>query len=222
MTEQRRDPFLGFREGGRNVRIGHIEHALGQLKGATYRSVTSLAISVAKLVTDAELAARVADGGGPEEEPAPMSHITLLKNDHYREILERYPGVTPKKKAVQDVVDLEAHRALQFKCGSLESQIEILKQMIVNQDSSEGLEYKPDPLTHLTGCELTAEDARFLFGLLDSIFEQLEGAVEIVLPMEEGDDREAGLHGPYGLIRSHEEMEYLQSIRDRVGRGVTK
>lgn len=218
MTESRHDPFLNFREAARKTRVDHIENALRLLKDATFKNVTRLAISVANLVTDAEAVSWAADGVGREDEQAPMSHITLLKNAHYREILDSYFDFS-SGKLVENTVDLESHRALQLKCGSLESQIKLLKQMVVNQDSKEGLEYNADPVRSPSDTEQALQDAKYLLDFLDDFRDSFEDMVEVVLPGEES-GRPAGIHGPFNQIRTHEEMEHLQSIRDRIEHGM--
>lgn len=218
MTESRHDPFLNFREAARNARVDHIENALRLLKDATFKNVTKLAMGVANLVTDAEAASRSAEAVGRKDEQAPMSHITLLKNEHYRKILDRYFDFT-SGKLVENTVDIEAYRALQFKCGSLESHITMLKQMLVNQDCNEGLEYNADLVASYSGNEQALEYAKYLLDFLDDLCDSLEDMIEVVLPGDES-RRAPGIHGPFNLIRTHEEMEYLQSIRDRVEGGL--
>lgn len=218
MTESRHDPFRNFRESARKARVNHIENALRLLKDATFKNVTRLAINVANLVTDAEAASRSADAVDREGKQAPMSHITLLKNTHYREILESYFNFS-SGKLVENTVDLELHRALQVKCGSLESQIKLLKQMVVNQDSKEGLEYSLDPIRSPSKGEQALQDAKYLLDFLDDFRDSFEDMVEVVLPGEES-GRPAGIHGPFNQIRTHEEMEHLQSIRDRIEHGM--
>ncbi len=214
MTESRHDPFASYREAARRARLDHIENALRVLRGATFKSVTRLAMSVAKLVAEAEAVARTADGEVCEHKAASLSHMTLLKNVHYRQVLHRYFDFA-SEKPVADAVDLEAYRALQLKCGALESQIKLLKQMVVNQDSKEGLEYHADPMGSSSGNEQALEDAKYLLEFLDDFRDGLEDLIEVVLP---GDDsgRTPGLYSPFVLIRTHVELEDLQSVRNRV------
>lgn len=220
MTKSRHDPFASYREAARKARLDHIENALRVLRDATFKNVTRLAISVAKLVAEAEAAAQPADGEVCGHKAAPLSHMTLLKNVHYRQVLHRYFEFA-SDKPVADAVDLDAYRALQLKCGALESQIKLLKQMLVNQDGKEGLEYNADPVGSSSGNEQAVEDAKYLLDFLDDFRDALEDMIEVVLPGDES-GRAPGIHGPFDLIRTHAELEHLQSVRDRVEDGLRR
>ncbi|MNC76588.1 hypothetical protein D3C75_1283380 [compost metagenome] len=89
----------------------------------------------------------------------------------------------------------------------------------MNQDSKEGLEYNADPVRSPSDTEQALQDAKYLLDFLDDFRDSFEDMVEVVLPGEES-GRPAGIHGPFNQIRTHEEMEHLQSIRDRIEHGM--
>ena len=216
MREHVRDPFCEYRDSNRNARIAHIIHALKTLTNADYKNITRLAKDVAKIVTEFEAKEFVSVNAGDSDMLKPMSHVTLLKNKKYREVLEQAFDFETDVEC-SNTVSVAEYEALKYRCAGLESKIALLEQTSRNLDAGVGgLEYRVAETAN-DGVEGDSSDAAFLLDLLDDLKGELHDAIETILPGEENTYRpQPGLYGPFNMIRNYEELEHLQMIRDRI------
>lgn len=212
MKEHVQDPFCEYRDSNRNARIAHITHALKTLTNADYKNITRLAKDVAKIITELEAKVSAEDS----DRLKPMSHVTLLKNKKYREVLEQAFDFETDVEC-SNKVSVAEYEALKYRCAGLESKIVLLEQTIRNLDAGVGgLEYRVAETAN-GEIEGDSSDADFLLDLLDDLKGELHDAIETILPGEENTYRpQPGLYGPFNMIRNYEELGHLQTIRDRV------
>jgi len=210
------DTFEEHRDEARAARIARIQSALDVLSSANYENVTNLAKAVAKIVAEIELRNYL---GLPSEMQAkafkPISHITLLRNDKYRQILEQHLGQNVES-CVPVSISSSDFEALKIRNASLAGHIEQLKLTIRNLDSG-------DFVSSLDGEQLLkdnaclSEDLKFVIGMLDDVLSGAGGMFVTKMPGEEDKDfTVAGLHGPMDLIATYDDLLRLESLRQKL------
>lgn len=208
-----RDTFKEYRDKHRAARLSRIESAVKALNSASYKSISSFAKAVARIVTEFEEKNCVANQDG--RDCRPMSHITLLKNKEYRSVLEGACSF-PSTDKRGELIDFKGYQELKIKCAGLMAKISTLEQCIRNIDlgapmlaSIEGGS-TPDQVESM-------EDQRFLLDFIDDFQLEMKEAIEVVHP-EQIDEYhpEAGLYGPMTMIRDYSALERLQEIRKKL------
>ncbi len=214
-----KDTFDVYRQTQKKLRLDFISSALKILSNAKYSNVTRLARDVAKLVAEFEMKHFLSL---PESERAedlkPISHVTLLRNEDYRKVLEAALAVDADKSSnVSVITDLEASK---IRISSLETQNFLLKEKIRNMD----LAISPGTSVARVGVDSSVFDEAEYYGdlellltLVDGMREQLPDAYKTVL---EGSESEhypvAGYYGPFNLIVEISGLKRLSRIRKKV------
>jgi hypothetical protein len=214
-----KDTFDAYRQTQKNLRIDFIAKALKILSNANYSNVTRLAKDVAKLVAEFEIKHYLSLAAGERaEEIKPISHVTLLRNQDYRKMLEAALNSDVENASnVSVITDLEASR---IRISSLETQNFLLKEKIRNMDlvSSPG-----SGVSKIGGGLATFDEAEYfadldlMLTLVDGMQEQAFGAFKTVL---EGSESEgfptAGFYGPHGLIVKISGLRQLSRVREKL------
>lgn len=216
---QRKDTFDAYRQSQKKQRVELIAQALKILSNGKYANISRLAKDVSKLVTEFELQRHLSLSEGERGEVIkPMSHVTLLRSDDYRPLLEKALAVLPKfpQKTEVSISELEACR---IRIMSLETQNQLLKEKIRTID----LGMTPEANLARLGSSATVDLRGFyqklelLLTILDGVQEQVSKAFKTVL---EGDETDyypkAGLYGPSGIIVELSALHELSSIRQEV------
>lgn len=218
---QRKDTFDAYRQAQKKQRIELIAQALKILSNGKYANISRLAKDVSKLVAEFELQRHLSLGEGERGEVVkPMSHVTLLRSDDYRPLLEKALAVLPKspRKTEVSISELEACK---IRIMSLETQNQLLKEKIRTIDLGMTSEAN---FARLGYCATATVDLRvfyqkleLLLTILDGVQEQVSKAFKTVL---EGDETDyypkAGLYGPSGIIVELSALHELSSIRQEV------
>lgn len=207
--------FDAYRAKQREARIDKIRAALKILSNANYSNVTRLAKDTAKVVTEFE---RAENDRLPSSERSDnvkdVSHVTLLRNREYRNLLE-VALVKSQGVSIVDEPSISDFEALKIRNANLESQNAILKERIRSIDigrDSPHLESDGSIFEHKKNKD---EDILFLIKLIDGMQQQLSEALKTVLPGEESSAYQvAGFYGPFGLIATFDEMMKLHRIRN--------
>ena len=134
---------------------------------------------MAKIVTEFEAKEFVSVNAGYSDMLKPMSHVTLLKNKKYREVLEQAFDFETYVEC-SNTVSVAEYEALKYRCAGLESKIALLEQTIRNLDAGVGgLEYRVAETAN-GGVEGDSSDAAFLLDLLDDLKGELHDAIETI------------------------------------------
>lgn len=218
MLNPKKDTFDEYRENHRQQRIEFIRKALIVLSNAKYSNVTRLAKDVAKLVTEFELKAFFSQAESEREENCkPVSHVTLLRNLNYREILEDFMGAEAGSESISGgvITDIEA---LRIRNASLESQNFLLKEKIRSIDlailPSKG---RRDQLTE-DESESLKHALNTLLKIIDGMVGQASDIYKTVLEGEESERYpEPGFYGPWEKISTLDELRELDRVRKQLG-----
>ena len=218
---RRTDTFDEYREKQKLARISNINSALKIISNSSYSNITRLAKDVSKVVTEIELknyqALPLAE---KPKEIKPVSHVTLLRNAEYRALLEHSINIS-QKGSVAVTFSASDVEALRIRNASLEAQVSLLKQTIVNFDAGDlpvGLDGNAkleEKVKYLTG------NVKFLLKFIDDMNSEARGVFVTVLAGEEDPmHSEPGFHGPMNLIATLEELKDLERLRDEVGMSI--
>jgi len=211
------DPFEAHREDARAARITRIQNALDVLSSATFENVTNLAVGVAKIVAEIELRVYLTLPTDKQVKKfKPISHVTLLRNDKYRGLLEQHLSLSIES-SVPVSVSSSDFEALKIRNASLAGHIEQLKLTIRNLDS--GI----DPALSMDGEKLRqdndylAEELKFVIRMLDDVLSGAGGMFITKMPGEEDRDfKVAGLHGPMDLVATYDDLLRLEALRKKL------
>lgn len=214
---RRNETFEGHREKRKAARISNIQSALKILSNANYENVTSLAKDVAKIVSEIELRNHLSL---PERQRPidlkPVSHITLLRNEDYREILDR--NFTPEDGVDAPVaISSTDYEALKIRNAGLEGQIAQLKLTIRNLDAGDVL-VSGDSEELRKKISLLGEDLRFLISFIDNMQSEASDIFLTVRPGEENTEYgAAGYYGVMSMVATYDELIRLEKLRQSLG-----
>lgn len=216
---KRSQTFNEYRRKHEAKRLQFITEALKILSNAKYSNVTSFAKDVAKLVTEYELSRNTSSQDGTVVVPnKPMSHVTLLRNKAYRDLLERFLKINQK---IPDTTNLSIsdNEALKFEIASLRKKNQWLEQKILAIDSGVSFEGSGGGEVLQASIERLQSDLALVISIYDGMRSQISGALKLV-PEGETTPRFAtpGFHGPRGLIAPMEDMYELDRIIEDVAK----
>ena len=211
------DPFEEHRTDARAARLARIQRALDVLSSATYENVTNLAKGVAKIVAEIELREYL---NLPADKQVnkfkPISHITLLRNDKYREILSRRLNLSVES-SVSVSISSSDFEALKIRNASLAGHIEQLKLTIRNLDSGINPAFSMDGEKLKQDNDYLAEGLKFVIRMLDDVLSGAGGMFITKMPGEEDRDfKVAGLHGPMDLVATYDDLLRLEALRKKL------
>ncbi|WHH49610.1 hypothetical protein QFA96_16065 [Pseudomonas sp. Ap32] len=216
---QRKDTFVAYRQAQKKQRVELIAQALKILSNGKYANISRLAKDVSKLVSEFELQRYLSlDEGERGDDFKPMSHVTLLRSDDYRPLLEKALVVSPKasQKTEISISELEACK---IRIMSLETQNQLLKEKIRTIDLGLSSEANFARLGSNASVDSRVfyQKLELVITILDGVQEQVSKAFKTVL---EGDETDyyprAGLYGPSGIIVELSALHELSSIRQEV------
>lgn len=215
---RRTDTFDEYREKQKIARISYIHSALKVLSNASYSNITRLAKDVSKVVTEIELKHHQAlPFAERPNEIKPVSHVTLLRNSDYRELLERSLNISAED-SVAVTFSVSDFEVLKIRNASLEAQVTLLKQTIRNFDAGELPASSDENVKLEEKVKHLGENIKFLLKLISDMNSEVPGVFVTILPGEEGAIHPVpGFYGPMNLIATLEELESLEKLRDEVG-----
>lgn len=218
---RRTDTFDEYREKQKLARISYINSALRIISNSSYSNITRLAKDVSKVVTEIELknyqALPLAER---PKEIKPVSHVTLLRNAEYRALLEHSINISEKNN-VAGTFSVSDFEALKIRNASLEAQVSLLKQTIINFDAGD-LPFSSDENVKLEDkVKYLTNNVKFLLKFIDEMNDEARGVFVTVLAGEEDPmHSEPGFYGPMNLIATLEELKDLEKLRDEVGMSI--
>lgn len=214
---KRSQTFDEYRRKHEAERLKLISEALKILSNAEYSNVTSFARDVAKLVTEFESSRNTSQGGAVAVPQKPMSHVTLLRNKTYRDLLERFLKIRKKNPDTTNLC-ISDDEALKFEIASLRKKNQWLEQKILAIDSGASFEGSGGEALQAS-IELLQNDLALVISIYEGMCGQVPGAFKLV-PEGETTPNFAtpGFHGPRGLIAPMEDMHELDRICDDVAK----
>lgn len=214
---RRSDTFEGYRGKRKAARVSHIQSALKILSNANYENVTSLAKDVAKIITEMELRNNLSLPEGQRLiDVKPVSHVTLLRNQDYREILDE--SFSPEDSVDAPVaISFSDNEALKIRNAGLLGQIAQLKLTIRNLDAGDVLvSGDSEGLKKQVG--LLGEDLRFLISFIDNMQSEASDIFLTVRPGEENSEYgAAGYYGVMSMVATYDELIRLEKLRQSLG-----
>lgn len=216
---KRSQTFDEYRRKHEAERLKFITEALKILSNAKFSNVTSFAKDVAKLVTEFESSRNASSQGGAVVVPQkPMSHVTLLRNKTYRDLLERFLKI---KQQSPDTTNLSIsdNEALKFEIASLRKKNQWLEQKILAIDSGVSFEGSGGGEALQASIERLQSDLALVISIYEGMCGQIPGAFKLV-PEGKTTPNFAtpGFHGPRGLIAPMEDMHELDRICEDVAK----
>lgn len=187
------DPFDDWRESHFIKRERYVRIAINALKTSDFKSMTSLAEGVAKVVTQFELN----DAGLTEKTDKVkgiVSSTLLSKRSKYKPLIEaewalREGLADEGEQAVSDVDELTV------RCANLAHQNDLLLKRLEHKGQPE-LTIGPDPKLEKKDREIGA-----LIELVNGMFGQVSDLFTTVMEGDEDDEHPvAGMYGPDGFI----------------------
>lgn len=203
----RKDTFKEYREGMVESRLGFVKAALDHLAHAHYNNVTRLARDVASFVSALEDAE---NSKLPEKyrksDLKPVSHVTILRNAEYRQLLEVFLNKSVSKEVAERKPFIDVEELL-VRIKGLEAQNKILKNKILNgsledQDCSEDDTFNAERELFLA--------LDFVISLVGKMQDKAPGCFYNATPDNDPKEKGAGFWGPYGLVESYEEMQRFE------------
>ncbi|BDA19378.1 MULTISPECIES: hypothetical protein [Aeromonas] len=211
-----KNPFKQYQKEKVSDTTKLIRDALKLLSNSKYENKTRLATDVAKIVTEFKVQAYETlpeDKRNESPKPKPLSHVTLLRNKDYCNIIEVALANMEGKEMVAEPSFGELEQ-LRIRCANLESQKENLVRKIKNMDAQGVMAIESDQ-------DLSAEldhknkQIDLLIRLVDEMHSQVGGAFRLVREQEVSSHNPvSGWYGPMGLVATWDEMEELNRIRD--------
>lgn len=212
--DKQHDNLKAHREEKVDVRLNMIHSALAKMSGR-YKSLTALAKDVAKYVTVFEAAENSKKSEATRSKPLrPVSHITILRNVHYRTALQAFFDGGVDASTPQPLVD---YNALLLELEELRSKNNLLKIKLT--DAFMGWELADDH----NSSALPNEDKvmswlELLLSVINKMQELTPGTFDNVTDPKGKRGRGPGLHCPMGIAASPDEMLELHEIKQAISK----
>lgn len=216
---KRSQTFDEYRRKHEAERLKLITDAIKILSNAKFSNVTSFAKDVAKLVTEFESNRKTSSQDGlVVVSQKPMSHVTLLRNKTYRDLLERFLKIKQENPDTTNL-SISDSEALKFEIASLRKKNQWLEQKILAIDSGVSFEGSGGGEALQATIERLQSDLALVISIYEGMCGQIPGAFKLV---PEGKTTQnfatPGFHGPRGLIAPMEDMHELDRIFEDVAK----
>lgn len=205
---KRKDTLKDYREGLVGSRLEKIRAALARFSHARYNNITGLAKDVASYVT-------ILEASEDEQKPVgerskdlrPVSHVTILRNDEYRSLLNSFLDIEQEGGISRDRVD----QSLLLENEALKAKVRLLGIKLVNAYADWEL---VDGATYISPNETKVyEWLRIVVSIMDKMQTFSPGSFEYVTDPKGKRGMPPGLHASMGLAATLEEMAELEKAR---------
>ncbi|MDW2777955.1 hypothetical protein [Pseudomonas sp. BEA3.1] len=204
---KRKDTFKDYRERRVEARLEVVKAALRSLANSNHNNITRLAKDVASYVTAFELAENSVLDESRQEDLKPVSHVTILRNEAYRTLLDEFLGKANAHSDQKALMSFE-NEDLRLKNVALEAKVRQLKNLLV--DNLSGSEVYIDGQS---AEPKLYEMLDFMLCLVDRMQRSAPGCYKNVLEGEIGGRHSPGFHGPNGMVATIEEMRNFELIQ---------
>ncbi|MFT2158005.1 hypothetical protein [Pseudomonas putida] len=205
---KRKDTFKDYRERRVEARLDVVKSALRSLANANHNNITRLAKDVASYVTAFELAENSNLAAElRQEDLKPVSHVTILRNEAYRALLDDFLGKAVAHSDQNAIVSFE-NEELRLKNVALEAKVKQLKILLV--DNLAGFElYDENKPTEPKLYQML----EFMVSLVDRMQRSAPGCFKNVPEGEVSGRHTPGFHGPNGMVATPEEMLDFEQVQ---------
>lgn len=185
-----------------------IELAISMIDASKYGRITDYCRTLSAIITEL----RVAKSASPSSpyfnrKVKPFSHVTLMRNTTYREMVEKQfnnSRVVIEEQQDEDE-DLEE---LKYKVVSLMAQTNLLKERIIALDSGRGHTGIDNAEAEKIIDKLN-QRVEMLIRVNQDVLDSVNGAFRLVLEPTEKQPV-AGMYGPKGLVASLDDLEEMK------------
>jgi hypothetical protein len=208
-TKLKRQSTFGSYISGRSAHIeAMIELAISMIDASKYGRITDYCRTLSAIITEL----RVAKSASPSSpyfnrKVKPFSHVTLMRNTTYREMVEKQfnnSRVVIEEQQDEDE-DLEE---LKYKVVSLMAQTNLLKERIIALDSGRGHTGIDNAEAEKIIDKLN-QRVEMLIRVNQDVLDSVNGAFRLVLEPTEKQPV-AGMYGPKGLVASLDDLEEMK------------
>lgn len=205
---KRKDTLKDYREGLVGGRLEKIQAALARFSHAKYSNITGLAKDVAGYVTILEASD---DEKKPNGERAkklrPVSHVTILRNDEYRALLNSFLSIEQEAGIPRERVD----EALLRENEALRARLRLSQNKLVDAYADWGL---VDGRSYVNPQEAKIyEWLRIALSVMDNMHRFSPGSFDFVTDPRGKRGMQPGLQAPMGLAATLEEMAEIEHAR---------
>lgn len=210
-TKLKRQSTFGPYIAGRSAHIEAIVGlAISMIDASKYGRITDYCRTLSAIITEL----RVAKSASPSSpyfnrKVKPFSHVTLMRNTTYREMVEKQfnnSRVVIEEQQVEDEdEDLEE---LKYKLVSLMAQTNLLKERVIALDSGRGLTGIDNAEAEKIIDKLN-QRVEMLIRVNQDVLDSVNGAFRLVLDPTEKQPV-AGMYGPKGLVASLDDLEEMK------------
>lgn len=205
---KRKDTLKDYREGLVGSRLEKIQAALARFSHARYSNITGLARDVAGYVT-------ILEAGDDERKPngerakklRPVSHVTILRNEEYRALLNSFLSIEQEAGIPRERVD----QALLLENEALKSKLRLFQNKLVDAyadwDLVDGRSFVNPQETKIY------EWLRTALSVMDNMHKFSPGSFDFVTDPKGKRGMQPGLQAPMGLAATLEEMAEIEHAR---------
>ncbi|MGJ7513036.1 hypothetical protein ACSFE6_01675 [Pseudomonas baetica] len=196
-------------------RSAHIEAMIGlaisTIDASKYGLITDYCRALSAIITELR-AAKSASPSSPyfNRKVKPFSHVTLMRNTIYREMVEKPFNssrmiVEEQKNNEDEDEDVEE---LKYKVVSLMAQTNLLKERVIALDAGRGLTAIDNAEAEKIIDKLN-QRIEMLIRVNQDVLDSVNGAFRLVLDPTEKQPV-AGMYGPKGLVASLDDLEEIK------------
>jgi hypothetical protein len=180
------------------------------IDASKYGRITDYCRALSAIITEL----RVAKSASPSSpyfnrKVKPFSHVTLMRNTTYRELVEKQfnnsRAVIEEQHDEDENEDLEE---LKYKVVSLMAQTNLLKERVIALDSGRGLTGIDNAEAEKIIDKLN-QRVEMLIRVNQDVLDSVNGAFRLVLQPTEKQPV-AGMYGPKGLVASLDDLEEMK------------
>lgn len=209
-TKLKRQSTFGPYIAGRSAHIeAMVGLAISMIDASKYGLITDYSRALSAIITELR-AAKSASPSSPyfNRKVKPFSHVTLLRNKTYREMLEKQ--FNSSRVVVEEQQDDEGEdvEELKYRVVSLMAQTNLLKQRVIALDAGRGLTAIDNAEADKIIDKLN-QRIEMLIRVNQDVLDSVNGAFRLVLDPTDKHPV-AGMYGPKGLVASSDDLEEIK------------
>jgi hypothetical protein len=210
-TKLKRQSTFGPYIAGRSAHIeAMVGLAISMIDASKYGLITDYAKALSAIITELRTA-KSASPSSPyfNRRVKPFSHVTLLRNKTYREMLEKQ--FDDSRVVIEEQQDENKDgdvEELKYKVVSLMAQTNLLKERVIALDAGRGLTAIDNAEAEKIIDKLN-QRVEMLIRINQDVLDSVNGAFRLILDPTEKQPV-AGMYGPKGLVASLDDLEEIK------------
>ncbi|RZO09444.1 hypothetical protein EKG40_08305 [Pseudomonas moorei] len=194
-------------------RTAHIEALVGQaistIDASKYGGITDYCKTLSAIITELR-AARAVSPSSPyfNKKVKRFSHVTLLRNETYREMVEKEFNSSRGLEGTLEEQPDEDVEELKFQVVSLSAQLNLMKDRVIAIDAGRGLTSIDNTEAEKIIAKLN-QRVDMLIRVNQDVLNSVNGAFKLVLEPTEK-QKVAGMYGPRGLVATLEDLDEMK------------